>query len=498
MHDSLRHVLVSRTRQAPPVRAGGAAVLFLALALAWVSRAVAAAPAPAATDNPCVVTLSHGPQLFLDDHVIGTAVNLSREIMRPESTRVTGITREHAWEARRIAFPVVLLDPDGSTWRMYYTAFPDEDVRRDAVLCYAESEDGVHWRKPMFDIYPFGKNPLTNILLGWDDEEPQYTHVIRTPDDAPGKPFKALAHGRGGLVVTQSDDGIHWAPHRRITDTKCDTVPSVVWDASSRTYFAYTRAQAWHPTPPGYFRMTGVLQSADFIHWTPKVAINLVTEESGWPVTQIHDLQAYPYGDVLVATVTTITIDPPMAYTDKARRRWGSQMATSRDGWHWVPVLDRRAIPFWTRSVVVRDDVMHFYGAEFDLLRLPADRFLAVVQRDVAKQAVLDTPPVRFEGRDLLVNADCDPADLQVELIDERGPVAQYQSEPVPGFEGEHSRLLRHDPLRYRVVWGTDGAPKRIGDASDHQPFILRFILKGGRLFAFQLSPSTDRGVSPR
>ena len=487
---------MSRTRKASQLWTRWSAVLFVVLACVYSEVVAADGPAAgaAATDHPFVMTLSRHPQLFLDDHLIGATINLKREAMQPETpSRNLHIEPEYPWEARRISYPVVLLDPDGSKWRMYYTAFADPTVRRDAVMCYAESDDGVHWRKPMLDIYPFGDSPVSNIVLGWDDEEPQFTHVIRMSDTS-GKPFKALCHGRTGLVVTQSTDGVHWDPHRLISDTKCDTIPSVVWHAPSQTYFAYTRAQAWHPEPPSYFRMTGVLQSANFINWTPKFAINLMTEEAGWPVTQIHDLQAYAYGDVLLASVTTITLDPPMGHIDKANRRWSTQMATSRDGWHWRPVLDRQKLPFWTRSLVVRDDVMYLYGAEFDLWMLPADRFVAMVQQDPESVGILDTPPVRFDGSDLIVNADCDPAQLQVELIDEKGPVVQYQSKPVPGFERGRSRLVRHDPLRYRVVWEAEGRTRRIADAADHQPFVLRFILKRGKLFAFQLSGSADAG----
>ena len=80
--------------------------------------------------------------------------------MQAERIRLVGTKREHPWEARDMTFPVVLLDPDGSRWRMYYNAFADPKVRRDAVMCYAESDDGIHWRKPMMDIYPFGDSPI--------------------------------------------------------------------------------------------------------------------------------------------------------------------------------------------------------------------------------------------------------------------------------------------------------------------------------------------------
>jgi hypothetical protein len=84
-----------------------------------------------------------------------------------------------------------------------------------------------------------------------------------------------------------------------------------------------------------------------------------------------------------------------------------------------------------------------------------------------------------FSGADLLVNADVAERELQVELLDANG-------RPIAGFRGTESRLVRHDRLRYRAIWGSDSAPKRLEDAHAMQPLSLRFILRKGRLYAFR------------
>ena len=118
---------------------------------------------------------------------------------------------------------------------------------------------------------------------------------------------------------------------------------------------------------------------------------------------------------------------------------------------------------------------------------LPADRFLALEPQNPARPGVLDTPPVRFEGRDLLVNAEVEPGDLQVELMDEQGPVVQFQTVPLVGFEREHSKLVRHDDMRYRVVWRSEGSDRTLADALPGRPLIIRFTVHRGRVFAFQI-----------
>lgn len=164
-------------------------------------------------------------------------------------------------------------------------------------------------------------------------------------------------------------------------------------------------------------------------------------------------------------------------------------------------------------SMAVKDDVMYFHYSGMRFLHqpdmeevkddtgkrckwglgaatLPAERSVAFVQREPGNVGILETPPVRFEGTDLLVNADCEPGDLQVELVNEKGPVVQHQSMPIPGFGGERSRPVRHDPLRYRVVWAGDKDPgeKTLADASSCQPIVIRFLLKAGGLFAFRIA----------
>ena len=55
------------------------------------------------------------------------------------------------------------------------------------------------------------------------------------------------------------------------------------------------------------------------------------------------------------------------------------------------------------------------------------------------------------------------------------------------GFEGEHSKLVRQDDLRYRVFWQSNGTERTLGDAVAHQPFRMRFTLNRGQLFAFEV-----------
>ena len=448
-------------------------------------------------DHPFTITLLEHPTLFLDDHVIGNTINLKRQVETPRVLSAQGVVGpDHPWEAGHISHPTVLWDPQHQKFRMYYTARGTSEVTEGTggYVCYAESDDALDWRKPLLDHHPYGEHLKTNIVLN-PLGEAMHPFVIRTPHDDK-RPFKGVFRKRNtpphrtgrGLYTVWSSDGLRWSEPNWISRTKCDTPPSLAWIPSLGQYFAYTRAQSYHPKPPSYFRMTGVLQSPDFENWTAKAAINLVSEADGWPYIQNHDLQVCNYGDLMLGFLTVLDVGSPLGYANKRAWRWRSQMATSRDGWQWRPVLNRENLSFWTRGLVVKDDVMYFFNQEFRVKTLPVDRFVGLRQIESANDGVLETRPLRFKGGDLLVNAEVEPGDIQVELIDEQGPVVQHQSKPLEGFERDRSRLIRLDGLRHHVVWQHDGGDKTLADAAAVQPLVIRFILKGGKLFAFRIA----------
>jgi hypothetical protein len=77
------------------------------------------------------------------------------------------------------------------------------------------------------------------------------------------------------------------------------------------------------------------------------------------------------------------------------------------------------------------------------------------------------------------VNADVDPNNLRVAILDEKG-------DALKGFSHELSVAEPHDKLRYRIVWRSESEEKSIGDLSANRPVALEFRLRNGDLFAFQ------------
>jgi hypothetical protein len=59
---------------------------------------------------------------------------------------------------------------------------------------------------------------------------------------------------------------------------------------------------------------------------------------------------------------------------------------------------------------------------------------------------------------------------------------------PLPGFGHENSVAIARDKLRYRIVWRHDDNEKSLKDVPAETPAALKFILRNGDLFAFQVS----------
>jgi len=485
------------------------AVLFgvAALALAALGALCEAGP----------FMISDHPQLFLDDHLVRSAENLKRAVRQPKKHAANPlIVREHPWERRVIEiYGTILFDAQTGTFRCWYLSneyrdgIPDNPAHprtAEYATCYAESVDGVRWTKPMVGLEPFGVHTKHNIVIAG-------THgfcVMPTPDDPePQRRYK----GAGGAVFGFSPDGIRWDIRDwRAAVGKNDTSTCVVrWKGE---YLAYVRAQVDEPEWPGVMRGVGLSVSQDFEHWTQKKTVFTTDAADGYPWTQPYGISVTPYGDVLIGILWLIHLD--RVPKNNGLGHMDTQLVVSRDGRTWGRVADRalflqptpdtwdagRVFPGTT--MFVRDDKVHIYytgvntrhgegwGAMgIGLASLPADRFVALEPEDPAKEGILETHPLSAEGTELLVNADVVEDGLHVELLDGAGKV-------LAGYARQQSRLIRSDPLRWRVVWGAGAAAKSLEDVRDKHPFAMRFILSDADLYAFQIVNPTRHEKADR
>ncbi|MFV2069066.1 MAG: hypothetical protein ACC645_19030 [Pirellulales bacterium] len=478
-----------------------------------------------AAERKAAIAVSGHPQLFLDDYLLAEMHNVTRVLQQPtkHSDNPLPFEPEYAWERSRMSPGSVLYDGNRKMFRMWYPVLMDKSKYADnfGVVCYAESSDGVHWKKPMMRLHDFEGQMPTNIVSkgpSGKDSECLFPSVIMTPHD-PSRLYKMLfTHRRTpdnpshyGLHVACSKDGLHWTEPKLIFQGKCDNPPSLVWSPPLEHYFGFCRAQDSHPDMVGHIRSTGILTSTDFDRWTPRKKVVLTDQRDGYPFVQFHHLMVTQYGDVMIGMADVMHI---MGNDNKTSTE-DVQLICSRDGWNWHRVADRavfipngpggydREMVSPRSAFVLADDVLHIFylgspsgqgrqkrtaDASNDrrerggmcLATLPAERFVGLVPSSPGKEGVVRTRPLITSGRHLLLNAElADTSDIEVELLDEKGSVLSH-------FGGAESRLIVHDRLRYRVVWKNGGREVSLGEAAVNRPVALRFVLRAGALFAFQ------------
>jgi len=273
-----------------------------------------------------------------------------------------------------------VLQVDGR-FRMWYLGMFEEtwDHRTTGwwrPMCYAESEDGVHWRRPELGLVEFDGSRANNICL----IEPEgsalakvddFLSVMHDPDDPdPERRYKAafIAHVPwdevpGGvrpiqresrvcaMVCATSPDGLRW---RVVGDRPCVAEKFEVAGLYRFGEFFYATGQQitpWYLLPGGREcgRVMTTYRSADFERWSTAKALGfarpaqLVSDAD--PVPQTHmGAGVWNRGNVLMG-LYGMWQNGPEERPEGASHLWGTRvdlgLVTSDDGIHWrEPVPD--------------------------------------------------------------------------------------------------------------------------------------------------------------
>jgi len=217
--------------------------------------------------------------------------------------------------------------------------------RRNCVLCYATSKDGVSWEKPALGFVEFNGSKKNNIC---DFPVPTLwstAAVLHDPDDPdPNRRFKiafeAEYKGHTLFAVAFSPDGLHWQPSpRNPTRSFFEMAGATKFRG---LYYVYGQP-TFTATGPLKVRRLGVYVSDDFEHWSPCPAIGLnrspdlvgpSIEDAGSQWEEVHlGAGLWNRGNVLLGI-------------------YGQ--------WHGVPVGDRRFITM-DLGLAISHDATHFH-----------------------------------------------------------------------------------------------------------------------------------------
>ena len=180
------------------------------------------------SDAATAIDVGERAQLLWDDHLVERkeGVGLSVTPARADHVRVVSpdipTDQDGVWAW-------VTVGDEGGRVRMWYSGRALGDSAEVSRLCYAESEDGVHWDKPPCGVTSFQGNRKNNIVLTVQHEG----GVFLDPSAEPGQRYKCVfgerdkKHGygyrmtlplRGGsrewlgptIEGASSPDGIRW------------------------------------------------------------------------------------------------------------------------------------------------------------------------------------------------------------------------------------------------------------------------------------------------
>ncbi len=104
-------------------------------------------------DEQSVIDIGSRRELFIDDFLIDQLTGQAELQMNRPTPREVAIVHDAPWEGSGSGYHTVF--QDGDLYRMYYRGL-HLDVsqgklnsgRHKPYYCYAESDDGIHWRKP--------------------------------------------------------------------------------------------------------------------------------------------------------------------------------------------------------------------------------------------------------------------------------------------------------------------------------------------------------------
>lgn len=462
-------------------------------------------------------------ELMVDDHLIAELGDKAELRLHRPIPREVAIVHDAPWEGNNCAYHTVI--QDGDVYRMYYRGtnfdMTNDKIREthQAVVCYAESDDGIHWTKPNLGLVEFADSTENNIIWKGKGSHNFAPMKDTNPDCPPEAKYKALGGlpGEGGLFAFCSPDGIHWSLLSEkpvITKGAFDSQNLAFWDSALGEYRVYFRVFR-----DG--RDINTATSKDFLHWTEPVMLSYADGRK----TQLYTNQVTPYyraPHMLLGFPTRYIagrglLTPLNEKIARAHPRYGNDYTdggfmSSRDGttFHvWSEAFLRPGLvkrgrwmyggnyqnwgivetemeaapegvapllgPGTTRELSIYASEGGWMGKANRMRRytLRLDGFASVEAPMSGGEFV--TKPLRFAGKRLVINyATSAAGSVQVEIQNEQG-------KPIPGFTLAESDDIFGDQVARTVGWKGGNDISQLAGRSVR----LRFVMKDANLYAF-------------
>ncbi len=258
-------------------------------------------------------------ELMVDEHLIDRMSGGARlQLHRPVRRNVALVTGE-PWEGNASFYRTVF--QDGNTYRMYYGAWHYETTETGMsypnrpYLCYAESSDGIRFRKPKLGLVEFRGSTDNNIVLSETtlssvEADPGHAAVFidENPDCPEDARYRMIIRSNeregpaGAQVAGWNPLHPHVGPGRDLRRGLRFSEPGLLGPGAARIPGLLPRV------PPEGFRDILTSTSSDFLNWTDPVWC----EYPSAPTEHLYTNQLRPY-----YRAPHILVGFPMRYKDR-------------------------------------------------------------------------------------------------------------------------------------------------------------------------------------
>ena len=491
--------------------------------------------------QPSAIELEAGTHLFADDYLVEDLEQVWRSLNRPSKHAENPLVKpDSPWEGYLALQPgTVIFDEEERVFKMWYNALGHE--RRPEVqdfLCYATSQDGIHWQKPNLGLVEFQGSKKNNIILKWSF----WTHCV-IKDAAESDPerrykllyFQARDRSRFGIWAAFSPDGKRWTdyPGNPVVPffATGDTF-QVTQDPDTQQFILY------HKTISRPIRKISRMVSDDFIHWRDSRQV-LEPDEYDLPDTEFYGLSAFPYAGQYLGMLWIYHTYSQFMDVQLVSSRYGIdwQRSVGRrrffrlapDGGYRSDTFDSGMI-FPSSNPIVKDGKVWIYYSGFtNLHNAPGDghdgqiglgtlRQDGFVSLDATSEGSVLTRPLKLKGSSLWVNMTSMTADrvtfergsgeeLYSGLFSDNPSAREYvrveiqdvDGHALPGYEASSCQPVRDAnvyegdsyyrvprpgaDIYQKVTWG---GRRELSGVVDRE-VRLKFVLGNAKLFSFRL-----------
>ena len=435
------------------------------------------------SQNKEVITMGNKREIFVDNYLIDK-LNSAQIIKHTPHDEGAVLFFDKPWEGIFCGYCTIIKDE--GQFRVYYRGLPvdGKDGSNIETTCVAESQDGIHWKKPVLKIYKIRGSRSNNVILANDaPSSHNFSPLLdNNPKAKPDEKYKALAgEGKTGLRAYVSPDGIHWRRLRDeavLTGFAFDSQNVSFWSESEQCYLCYFRT--W--TGGGYkgFRTVSRTTSKDFTNWTQPVEMSFGDTSP----EQLYTQQTSPYfrAPQIYVAIGGRFMPGKQVLSDEEAKKLNvdpgyfkdcsdAYLMTTRGG----NVYNRTFMEAFIRpGIGMKNWVSRSNYPALNVVQTSPEEMSLYVNQDYAqptahlhrysmridgftslnapyKGGEMVTKPFTFSGHELEINYSTSAAgEIRLELQDEKGL-------PIPGFTLEDSqRIIGNEILRV-VRWKGDG-----------------------------------------